>query len=181
MLKTGKFVGVVVCAQGASALRSWLPEDVCTDPDGQIAKADQHGDFTHPIYAVWNGAGFLYAKMFKTVAPFSFSRVVWYQGESDTGPGGARYYAPLFRALVERWRADLRDAALPFTLVQIADLAARDDARWHGVQDAQARAAGAIPHVTLVKSADISTAADIHPPDKAALARRLSDALEGNK
>lgn len=46
----------------------------------------------------------MYAKMFKTVAPFSFSRVVWYQGESDTGPGGARYYAPLFRALVERWR-----------------------------------------------------------------------------
>lgn len=179
--KTGKFVGVVVCAQGASALRSWLPEDVCTDPDGQIAKADQHGDFTHPIYAAWNGAGFLYAKMFKTVAPFSFSRVVWYQGESDTGPGGARYYAPLFRALVERWRADLRDAALPFTLVQIADLAARDDARWHGVQDAQARAAGAIPHVTLVKSADISTAADIHPPDKSALAKRLSDAQEENE
>ncbi len=179
--KTGKFVGVVVCAQGASALRSWLPEDVCTDLDGQIAKADQHGDFTHPIYAAWNGAGFLYAKMFKTVAPFSFSRVVWYQGESDTGPGGARYYAPLFRALVERWRADLRDAALPFTLVQIADLAARDDARWHGVQDAQARAAGAIPHVTLVKSADISTAADIHPPDKSALAKRLSDAQEENE
>ena len=179
--KTGKFVGVVVCAQGASALRSWLPEDVCTDPDGQIAKADQHGDFTHPIYAAWNGAGFLYAKMFKTVAPFSFSRVVWYQGESDTGPGGARYYAPLFRALVERWRADLRDAALPFALVQIADLAARDDARWHGVQDAQARAAGAIPHVTLVKSADISTAADIHPPDKSALAKRLSDAQEENE
>lgn len=176
--QTGKPVGLVVCAQGASALQSWLPAGVCTDPAGQIAKADGHGDFTHPVYSMWNGPGFLYAKMFETVVPFAFSRVVWYQGESDTGPGGARYYAPLFKALAERWRADLRDAALPFSLVQIADLAARDDARWHGVQEAQARAAEIVPHVTLVKSADISTKADIHPPDKAALAKRLSDSIE---
>lgn len=179
--KTGKPVGLVVCAQGASVLQSWLPADACADPNGQIAKADRHGDFTHPIYSTWNGPGFLYEKMFVHLVPFAFSRVVWYQGESDTGPGGRRYYAPLFKSLVERWRADLDDAKLPFSLVQIADLAARDDERWHGVQVAQELAAESIRHVTLVKSADISTKADIHPPDKAALARRLSDALEGNK
>lgn len=179
--KTGKPVGMVVCAQGASVLRSWLPPDACTDPDGQIMQSDRHGDFTHPIYSQWNGAGFLYAKMFEQIVPFSFSRVVWYQGESDTGPGGARYYAPLFAVLVGRWRTDLRDPSLPFSLVQIADLAARDDARWHGIQSAQARAAESIPNVTLVKSADISTKADIHPPDKSALAKRLSDAQENTK
>ena len=172
---TGRPVGMVVCAQGASVLRSWLPEAMCAEPRFAIERKDMHYDFVSPIYSQWNGAGFLYKNMFEKLIPFSFSRAVWYQGESDTGPGGARYYADMLAAMIGRWRADLRTPALPFTVVQIADLDARRDDKWRGVQAAQLAVPEKCAGVKVVKTADISCTNDIHPPDKLPLAKRISE------
>ena len=176
--RRGVPVGMVVCAQGASVLRSWIPETMCTEPRFAIDPKEMHFDFRSPVYSLWNGPGFLYKNMFEKLVPFSFSRTVWYQGESDTGPGGSRYYANMLAAMIDRWRGDLRDSDLPFTVVQIADLDSRRDEHWRGVQLAQEKVAGLASRVTVVKSADVSCTTDIHPPDKTALARRIAESQE---
>ena len=172
-------VGVVVCAQGASVLRSWLPEAMCAEPRFAIDPKEMHFDFRSPIYSLWNGPGFLYKNMFEKLVPFSFSRAVWYQGESDTGPGAVRYYADMLAGMIGRWRSDLKDATLPFTVVQIADLDARRDDAWRGIQAAQLTVPEKCADVNVVKTADISCTNDIHPPDKAPLAKRISESWGG--
>ncbi|MBQ0033595.1 MAG: hypothetical protein KBT68_12480, partial [bacterium] len=169
-------VGVVVCAQGASVLRSWLPEAMCAEPRFAIDPKEMHGDFRSPIFSLWNGPGFLYKNMFEKLIPFSFSRAVWYQGESDTGPGAARYYADMLSGMIRRWRSDLKDASLPFTVVQIADFDTRRDDAWRGIQAAQLTVPEKCAGVNVVKTADISCTNDIHPPDKIPLAKRISEA-----
>lgn len=167
-------VGMVVCAQGASVLRSWLPESMCAEPRFAIDPKEMHYDFRSPIYSQWNGPGFLYKRMFENLIPYSFSRAVWYQGESDTGPGAARYYGDMLVGMIGRWRSDLKDAALPFTIVQIADLDARRDDAWRGIQAVQATLPGKCEGVDVVRTADISCTNEIHPPDKLPLAKRIS-------
>jgi len=112
--------------------------------------------------------------MFKTIVPFSFSRAMWYQGESDTGSGGKTYYASTLLKMIALWRSDLQDADLPFSVVQIADLDNRPDENWSGVQTQQALAVEQGTGLTLVPSSDLSTSYDIHPADKTRLAKRMA-------
>ena len=171
-------VGMVVCAQGASVLCSWLPEELTAPGTAlEVVGSEMHSDYTNPAYSRWNQRGFLYGFMFRKVIPFGFTHAVWYQGESDTGRGGKTYYAPMLAAMIARWREDLMDPGLTFTVVQIANLNDRDDENWHGVQTAQEAVPSLCEGVTLVKTADISTSYDIHPKDKTRLAQRLSHVL----
>ena len=122
----------------------------------------------------WNSPGKLYNEVFRKIGPFAFSGVVWYQGESNTGPGEAAVYAKWLGELVKTWRRDLEDPELKFMIVQIADLDWRNDADWHALQAAQVEAADAIADAVAVRSSDVCESANVHPREKSALARRLS-------
>ena len=169
----GRAVGLINCYQGASVIESWLPEEIADSPEFAIPMEEKHIDHTWAEYTVWNRAGYLYRHMFSAVPPFSLGAVVWYQGESDTTEAEARIYGQELSCLVERWRTDLDDAALPFIIVQIADYQPRSDEGWYALQAAQERAAAAIPGAYLVRSADVCESDCIHPPTKDRLARRI--------
>ena len=166
--------GFVGCYQGASIIESWLPASVAEKPVFTLPREKLHGDHFYEKYLVWNRPGKLYDEVFRSIGPFSFTGVVWYQGESNTGPGEAAVYPKWLAELVATWRRDLEDPDLPFVVVQIADFDLRRDAGWRALQKAQVAAADALTNVVAVKSADVCESANIHPRDKSALARRLS-------
>lgn len=173
----GRAVGLINCYQGASVIESWLPESAAALPEFAVPIQDKHIDHTWPEYAVWNQNGYLYRSMFLKVPPFSLSAVVWYQGESDTTEAEARVYDQELACLVTDWRTILGDPSLPFIIVQIADYQPRADRGWRALQEAQARAAAAIPRAFLVRSADVCESDNIHPATKERLARRICDIL----
>ena len=64
------------------------------------------------------------------------------------------------------------------TVVQIADLDARNDEGWRSVQRAQLKAPHMLENVRTVISADISETDNIHPPTKKPLAARIVKSFE---
>lgn len=166
-------VGVVACFQGASTMQSWLSPEDAAAPDCFLPMETRHGDSTH---FPWNGDAFLYHFMFRKLIPYSFGHVIWYQGEGNTTLAEAAVYDHMLSHLVDGWRRDLRDGTLPFTVVVIHDYAARDDAGWHALQDAQRRyAARGVRGVSAVESADVCAHDNIHPADKRALSVRITE------
>lgn len=169
-------VGVVACFQGASTMQSWLDKDAALSPDCFLPMEDRHWDSTH---FPWNGDGFLYDLMFRKLIPYAFGHVIWYQGEGNTTRAEAAVYDHMLARLVDGWRRDLRDEKLPFTVVVIHDYAARDDAGWHALQDAQRRYCAGAARVSAVESADVCAHDSIHPSDKRALSARITEDVLG--
>lgn len=171
----GCAVGLIACYQGASVIESWIPAGECDSL--YVPMEQRHIDHTYEVYQVWNGDGVLYESMFRPLIPLAMSAVAWYQGESDTTVAEAAVYTDELAAMIRRWRADLRDPALPFALIQIADFAPRADAGWWNLQAAQAKAAEVIPGTELVVIRDVCETHEIHPATKSGLSARLADAL----
>ena len=172
-------VGVVNCYQGASTIQAWMDPAESARPCYRIPEGGAlYGDHFAPRYVQWNQPpGTLYRRQFGALVPYAFSGVAWYQGESNTGRREAETYAALLEALMRGWRADLRDAELPFVIVQLADFDYRNDGDWKAVQAAQAVAALRDPHAWLVRAADVCESHEIHPKSKDRLSARIADAL----
>ena len=47
--------------------------------------------------------------------------IIWYQGESDTGPDGSKHYERHLIDLVNDWRTQWNNKNLPFVIVQLAN------------------------------------------------------------
>ena len=171
-------VGVVACYQGASVIQSWLPAAVSCEPRFHLDPDVVFHDHRLPKYRRWNAPGCLYENLFAQVVPFSFTGVVWYQGESNSSVAEAAVYSDLVKELVGVWRRDLKDPDLPVWLVQIADYSRRADAGWRGIQAAQAAVPNMVSRVTLVRSADVCETNHIHPRTKDRLAQRISDSVD---
>lgn len=169
--QTGRAVGIVLCAQGASVIQSWMPPEVIPEKARAIPKEALFIDHTHPDFAAWNKPGFLYSYMFEKLLPYSFGQVIWYQGESNASPAEGACYLEMLTAMISCWRKALETPALPFVVVQIADT--RCDPGWLAVQAAQLKAPAAIPAVKTVISADVCEKEMIHPTTKSLLAGRL--------
>ncbi|MDE5897196.1 MAG: sialate O-acetylesterase [Clostridia bacterium] len=170
--KYGVPVGIVGCFQGASAIRSWLPESEL-DESVYVPIEERHFDSREPLYADWNGDGVLYRRTFSPVAPFAFKGVIWYQGESDTTVAEGKVYTRLLTRLIGSWRRALRDNALPFTVVEICDYDVRGDEGWRAIQACQQAVAGLTEGVTVVTSKDVCEHANIHPCNKEDLAEKI--------
>ncbi|MBQ7714779.1 MAG: hypothetical protein IJT70_02795 [Clostridia bacterium] len=175
---TGKAVGVITCAQGASVIESWLPAEVSAgyalDKDKLMA------DHSDPEYSAWNGGGAIFDSMLSPLFPFSLSGVIWYQGESDTTVYEGEIYEGELLSLMRAVREGVRDSALPFAVIQIADYDGRrenDPEGWRAIQHAQARAVGKDPNASLVISKDVCESDCIHPTRKTELSSRAAKAL----
>ena len=173
-------VGLVSCFQGASVIESWLPPGHAARfrlPDEKL-----YPDHFIPEFEFWNRNSVIYETMFKPIAPFSFSGVIWYQGESDASPDEAAIYADELECFIKCVRRDLRDEKLPFAVVQIADCADRiavNERGWRGIQRAQELYCERDANARLVVSRDICETDCIHPPTKTLLAARIAEALLG--
>ena len=172
---TGKPVGLITCAEGASVIESWLP--AADAREFALEKEKLHPDHFDPEYSAWNGDGAIFEKMLSPLFPFSLNGVIWYQGESDTTAYEGKIYDEELLRFMQTVREGARDGALPFAVVQIADLDWRRDEGWTSVQEAQARAVAKDGNSSLIISKDVCESDRIHPIRKAELSRRAAEAL----
>ena len=171
----GIAVGLIACYLGSSRIESWLPREIAEREEFYLPPEEK---FDSPyVRGAHNEPGKLYGIRQQSLVPFSIGRVLWYQGESNTGCGEPRIYTRLLGELITRWRMDFMDDSLPFTVIQIADWDARDDDAWHGIQAAQERIVEIVDGVTVIKSADVCEKNDIHPPTKTLLAERIWESI----
>lgn len=139
--ETGWPIGLVQTALGGSPLSKWNPAE-----DGEL-------------YRMMRG-------VVESVGG-SVRGVLWYQGCSDCSPELSATYLDRFRHMVDSWRADFGDEALPVLTVQLnrftgADTTSEDDASWGTVREQQRRAAREIPHVTVIPAIDCPLSDEIH-------------------
>ena len=174
--KYGVTVGIVECYQGASIIQSWMSKAVADKFDELVPLSDRHLDSVNGEYSAWNKNGKLHDEMFLHIVPYSFSCVVWYQGESNTAVKEGRIYDKMLSSMIDEWRTELKDNELPFIVVVICDLEYRSDDGWKNVQNAQRRMTG-YKNVRVVESYDVCEHTDIHPSDKRALSKRIFENL----
>lgn len=121
----------------------------------------------------WHPA-YLFNAMIAPLTPFSIKGVLWYQGEANTSESNSTYYAPLFRAMIEDWRAQWKLGDLPFLFVQIANVKASSPAnKWAEIREAQMQTL-TLKNTGMAVTADIGEAANVHPRNKQDVADRLS-------
>jgi len=125
----------------------------------------------HPDFAWAPGA--LYNGMIAPLTPFAIRGVIWYQGESNSGPDRAPLYARLFQTMIRDWRNDWGIGDFPFLYVQIANWNTAPDALWPEVREAQ-RQAMVLRNTGMVVTIDIGDPVDLHPKNKQDVGLRLA-------
>ena len=118
--------------------------------------------------------GGLYETMLRRVCPYTLRGFLYYQGESDDHRPDT--YAELLEALIQRWRGDWGDDALPFLNVQLPMFRYRhepDYKHWCRIRDAQMQVYRKLRHTGLAVLTDCGELDNIHPTDKAPVGHRL--------
>ena len=117
----------------------------------------------------------LWNAMIAPLVPFPFAGVIWYQGEANRHRHAQ--YARLFPAMITDWRAAF-GRELPFYFVQLAPFGYDDENTDGGLLTPLLReaktAALALSHTGMAVTLDCGDAGDIHPIDKAPVAKRLA-------
>lgn len=139
---TGRPVGLLATAHGGTSMDQWDP-----------AKRD-------------DGGNSLYGSMYNQVikAGGKVTGVLWYQGESDTGPDSAPVFQEKFENLIAAFRKDFNAPDLPFYYVQIGRFVVpnRSAAEWNVVQAAQLAVEQTVPRTGVVTSVDLELDDLIH-------------------
>lgn len=142
---------------------------------GQIKEQIGHSPWPPPANPyLFNRPGGLYQKMFKRITPFTFSAVIWYQGEEDTAVGSL--YENLLDRIILRWRKDLMQQ-VSFYLVQLPVCADKAQHDWASVRAVQAKMLQKHKATFLVTSLDCGEVDDIHPQEKSVLGQRVGEIL----
>ncbi|MBC6994018.1 sialate O-acetylesterase [Neolewinella lacunae] len=119
----------------------------------------------------------LYNAMIAPLEGYPLTGVLWYQGESNAGPGDNERYADLMQGLVKQWRGFFKQPDLPFFWVQLANFQAAvstpNEPGWAVLRNSQTIAT-ALPRTGQAVITDIGEADDIHPRNKWEVGRRLS-------
>jgi sialate O-acetylesterase len=114
----------------------------------------------------------LFNGMIAPLTGYTIKGVIWYQGESDSGPKWAHNYARIFPLLIQDWRRQWGKGDFPFLFVQISSFnSAKED--WAQVRDAQRRTLW-VRNTGMAVSLDIGQPDNVHPPDKQTVADRLA-------
>jgi sialate O-acetylesterase len=120
--------------------------------------------------------GGLFNAMIAPLTPYGIRGVIWYQGEGNAGrPSQYRHLLP---ALIRGWREAWDLGAFPFLVVQLPNYrAVRDepgDSDWARLREAQRLTVESVPGTGLAVTIDLGEAADVHPPNKRDVGRRLA-------
>lgn len=120
----------------------------------------------------------LYNKMIHPLLDFPVKGILWYQGESNAGPGDNAAYAEQFKTMIRDWRTRFGLGDIPFYWVQLANFMAPptgpdDTGDWPRLRASQS-AALELPNTAEAVIIDIGEADDIHPRNKSEVGRRLA-------
>jgi sialate O-acetylesterase len=124
---------------------------------------------THGLTMDYNG-------LIAPIGAYNFKAAVWYQGESDL------YFASRYRsnmaAMMGDWRAQFRNPAMPFLIVQIpnyGDIPTKPTANyWSDVREGQRLGVKDDKYAALTVNIDIGDPASLHPTNKQEVGRRLA-------
>lgn len=125
----------------------------------------------HPDPASWRPAA-LYNAMIAPLTPLPIRGVIWYQGESNSATRTAAFYARLFPAMIQDWRARWRQADLPFLFVQISAYDSPNET-WGVLRDAQRRSLY-LANTGMAVTLDIGNEHNVHPANKQDVGARLA-------
>lgn len=120
--------------------------------------------------------GTLFNAMVAPYTRYTIKGVLWYQGEADVLYDRAPHYARAFSSLIQDWRRQWAEGAIPFLFVQLSSFG--NDPHWGIVRDAQRRALELL-NTGMAVSFDVGSATNIHPPDKQTVADRLAQSALG--
>jgi len=170
-------VGIVCCYQGASVIQSFMSPEAAAR--FAFAEHERHPDHTNPEYAPFNVPSIIYRTMLKPLVPYQISKVVWYQGESNTAPIEGSHYGEMLKTLIGEWRGWFRDEKLPFILIQINDFETPFSKEgWQIVQAEQEKTARQVPYCALVSIRDMGQHDLIHPLNKREVTDRVYAAMK---
>lgn len=118
----------------------------------------------------------MYNSMISPLRKLSFTGVLWYQGETNTGRPNE--YEALLAAMITDWREKLADKDLPFFIMQLANFMQTHpqptESNWAALREAQRQVSLKVPNTALAVAIDLGEWNDIHPLDKKELARRTA-------
>ena len=137
--------------------------------------AETVGEPPLPPWDTKSGIATLYNGMIAPLGAIGLKGVAWYQGESDTqSPGYDRRLA----GMMHSWRDQFAKPDLPFLIVGIAGwgkaVATPIESGSARLRDEQRRAAAADAAAAFVPVVDLGDQADLHPPNKQDVGRRLA-------
>lgn len=179
-------IGIISTAVGASRIEDWTARDycICGKYTGIL-----HSDATYYD----KGDHDLFDKYIAPISDMSVAGVLWYQGESNRGIGEAKDYYGKFENMVNCWREYFGNSELPFYTVQIMLYSGDNSYDLNGnavdeynIRIAQCEAARRISGVTLCTFLSYEDTVlpngnlDIHPTDKAPVAKALANAALSN-
>ncbi|UJP65086.1 sialate O-acetylesterase [Mongoliitalea daihaiensis] len=122
----------------------------------------------------------LFQGMIHPLKPISFTGILWYQGESNTG--AVEVYEQQFHELIDGWRRFWNRSELPFIFVQLPNFMqpsnTPQESNWAKMREIQ-RKSLQIPYTGMAITIDVGEANDIHPLDKKSVGDRL--ALQARK
>jgi hypothetical protein len=135
-------IGLVPAAVGGSPISSWEPGAV--DPATRTRPYDD-----------------AMARLAVAVRSGRVRAILWHQGESDATAERSVVYAAKLRALIERFRADLRDPGLPFIIGQLGEFAGRPwTADMRRVDSVHRAIAASVPNVAFVSAQGLGDKGD---------------------
>ncbi|MDD4971480.1 MAG: sialate O-acetylesterase [Paludibacter sp.] len=117
----------------------------------------------------------LYYTMLKRVIPYSLKGAIWYQGEHNSPR--AEQYRTLFPAMIEQWRMDFNNPALPFLFVQLPGYSNADTRNrpiWPELREAQLMTWQNVKNTGMAVAIDLGEKSTIHPPHKEPVGKRLA-------
>lgn len=163
--RTGIPQGLIPCALGGTSMQQWDPA---------LKSQGGKGLYGATLRRFLKNGG-------------RVAGVVWYQGCSDANDNDAQLYTRRMKKLVQSFRRDCGQPALPWAIVQIARViqsastmvAAKSQQNWHSIQEQQRLLTGVIPHCTVVPAIDLELDDGIHLSgrEQNRLGRRLAQAM----
>lgn len=173
-------VGVISAAIPGSRIEPWMPREAMASQN--FFKEEK--DATRKIDG---DPGKFYETMIQPLVPFSLKGFLWYQGESNCFLNERLQYAYKMKALIEWWRKDWNNNALPFYYVQIAPYyyskatdrpyTVYSEPEFWEAQTAVLK----LPHTGMVSTIDLNdNAKDLHPVNKWDVGKRLAICALGN-
>lgn len=140
--RTGVPQGLIPCALGGSNLSQWDPDAVEDIPN---------------LYQI---------SMTRFRLCGSHIRgIFWYQGCAEANPTGVSLFTQRMHRLVEAFRTDMGNPALPFVQVQIGrftNTPPADDEYWSAIRESQRQLTNTIPYLDTIAVTDADYADGIH-------------------
>ena len=170
-------IGILQAAWGGTRIEPWTTQEMYANLPAFKEFFDKK-----PVLISGVNSGRHYESMVKPLAPFALKGVLWYQGESNAMINDDMFYADKMQALIEGWRKAW-GTEMSFYSVGLAPYyyTKRKDAIPHTSEtlakfwEAQKESLK-IPNTDMVWTTDlVDNLADIHPPYKWVVAKRLSD------